>query len=163
MNNMRKLGTIDGEGYHSSIYERSDKSVFFVGDFDVDADGGNNPDHDPYWQPDTSLHYNGKAIDAETVSGIVVPGWLVKAVKGTVLGCKARATNLATMQSYDAVVHDTGPRNKDGEGTPYLAKKIGINSNARRGGEDEPVILYEFWPGIPAVVDGITYTLQPTH
>lgn len=157
---MKKLGTTGAEGFASTWWLRDDGSVFAVADFDVDCDGGSNPFHDPYWQSNTSLHHNGKPIDSETVSGIVVPGWLVRKVGPVVLGCSARATYLANMQSYPAVVFDTGPLTKSGEGSPYLAKKLGINPNPNNGGEDEPVVLYELWPGIPAVVDGVTYSLQ---
>lgn len=162
----RLLQTISGEGFVSQIWEEPDGRVWFVADFDNDADGGSNPDHDPDWQPDTSLHFpkqpGGKAIDAERVPGIVVPGWLPKSVKGVVLGCKGRATNLRNMKSADAVVHDTGPLKKDGEGTPELARRIGINPNARNGGEDSAAVLYEIWPGVPAVVDGVQFQLQPS-
>lgn len=158
---MKKLGTVGAEGFSSTLWQRNDGSIFFIADFDVDCDGGSNPEHDPYWQPNTSLHYNGKPIDAETVSGIVVPGWLLRSVGPIVLGCKARCTYLANMKSYDAVVHDTGPLTKNGEGTPYLAKKLGINPNPNYGGEDNNIVLYELWPGIPAIVDGVIYNLQP--
>lgn len=160
---MKLLKVINGEGFESRVWERTDSGIFFVGDFDNDADGGNNPDNDPYWQPETSLKLHGKSIDAENVAGMVVPGWLPQAVKGIVLGCLGRVTNLANMKSYPCVVHDTGPLKKTGEGTPYLAKKLGINPNANSGGEDNPVILFECWPGIAALVDGIQYDLQPLH
>lgn len=160
----KMLGRVDGEGFLSQIWLEPDGRIWFVADYDNDADGGDNPDGDQYWQPDTSLHYpkkpGGKAIDAETVPGIVVPGWLVSKVPGIVLGCKGRATNLRNMKSHDAVVHDTGPLNKDGEGTPELSRRIGINPNANYGGEDYAAVLYELWPDIPAIVDGITYQLQ---
>lgn len=157
---MKRLGTTGAEGFSCTWWLRDDGGVFAVADFDVDCDGGSNPFHDPYWQPNTSLHHNGKPIDSETVSGIVVPGWLVRKVGPVVLGCKARCTYLPNMKSYDAVVFDTGPLTKSGEGSPYLAKKLGINPDPNNGGEDEAVVLYELWPGVPAIVDGITYSLQ---
>ncbi len=159
---MKKLGILTGEDYESIIWQRDGGSIFFIADFDIDSDGGTNPDHDPDWNPDTSLHYHGKPIDAERVAGIVIPVWIVKAVKPIVLGCQAKATNLNTMSRYLAVIHDTGPLRKNGEGTPYLARKINIDPNSVHGGEDNPIILFEFWPGVPAVVDGIKYDLQPT-
>lgn len=159
---MKKLGSVNGEGYESIIWERTRGGVFFVGDGDIDADGGSNPDKDPDWQPDTTYHHEGRPIDAETVAGMVIPSWLVGKVKGIVHGCQGRVTNLNSMASYPCVVHDDGPKNKDGEITPYLAKKLGINPNSINGGEDNPVLLYEFWPGEPAKVDGVQYKLQPT-
>jgi hypothetical protein len=39
---------------------------------------------------------------------------------------------------------------------------IGPNkwSSARTSGEEKPVFTYELWPGVPAVVNGVTYPLQ---
>jgi len=157
---MKKLGTVTGEGFESIVWEHEGR-VWFVGDLDVDVDGsGGNPDHDPYFQPDTTLHHNGKAINPYEVSGMVVPEWLPKAVGPIVMGCRGRVTNLSNLRSAEAVVHDSGPLRKTGEGTPHLAIRLGINPNPNTGGEDNPVILYELWPGAPAIVDGIEYTLQ---
>lgn len=157
---MKKLGSVNGEGYESIIWETSLNKVWFVGNGDIDSDGGSNPDGDKYYQLDTTLHYNGKPIDAENVAGIVIPGWLPRKVKGIVHGCQGRVTNLDSGQSYPCVVHDDGPLNKDGEMTPYLAKKIGVNPNSVNGGESRPILMYEFWPGVAAVVEGVTYNLQ---
>lgn len=158
---MIALGTCGDEGFKSTVWE-NDGRVWFVADMDIDCDGsGGNPDHDPDFQPDTTLHQDGKAINPYVVAGVVVPGFLPKAVVGIVHGCKAKVTNLATMATYYAVVHDDGPTRKDGEATPYLATKLGINPNPNNGGEDNPILLYEIWPGIPATVDGVQYTLQP--
>ncbi len=141
----------------------------FIADFDVDCDGvdddGNpyNPDGDPYYQPDTSLHHNGQALNAYKVEFIVVPMAVVNACKGIVLGCQARATNTKTGQSVWAVVGDTGPKNKLGEGSPACASAIGIDPNPNNGGEDSyDAVLYELWPGTPALVNGVLYTLQPS-
>jgi len=158
---MKQLGEVGAEGFKSTIWEHEGR-VWFIADFDVDVDGsGGNPQNDPYFQPDTTLHHDGKAINPYEVCGIVVPSWLPKSVGPIVLGCKARCTNLKTMESRYAVVHDLGPTKKDGEGTPKLAEAISINSNPNVGGEDSPIILYELWPGIPATVDGVTFELQP--
>lgn len=71
--------------------------IFFVADCDVDADGsGGNPYHDPYFQPDTSYHLNGKALNPHKVPFIVVPSSIIKAVKPVVLGCRAKMTYLKT-------------------------------------------------------------------
>lgn len=101
-----------------------------------------------------------KYVDAETVPFIVVPPQIVRGVAGIVLGCKARITDTRSGRSVDCVVGDTGPRSKDGEASVAAAKALGIPSSARTGGEDAPVFLYELWPGVPAVVNGVTYPLQ---
>jgi hypothetical protein len=150
-----------GERFTSEIVEDDHGRVYFMADADIDCDGGSNPHHDPCWQPDTTLHHRGRPIDSETVPGIVVPPAILRGVKGVVLGCRARATNTRTGQSADAVVFDQGPTRKTGELSPALAKLIGINPNPNTGGEDAPVVLYELWPGEAAVVNGVTYALQP--
>lgn len=136
---------------------------FFIADLDVDCDGPNgNPDNDPYWQSGTTLQHNGKSIDSYKVKGIVLPPGVIKVAKGIVLGCKARLTNLKTGAFADAVVYDVGPSRKLGEGSVAAVKAIGINSNPNTGGEDSyDAVLYEFFPDVPAVVDGVTYKLQP--
>lgn len=155
---IKSLGTVHGEEFSSEVFERDDKSVFFVADGDIDADGGENVNNDKYWQPTTSLKLKGQNIDALKVAGIVVPGWLPHSVRGIVLGCKARVTNLSTNVSYEGVVHDTGPLNKDGEMTPFMAEKLGLSGNSNTGGTDYPVLLYECWPGIAAP----GFDLQPS-
>lgn len=158
--NLKNLGTVHGEDYSSTVYERPDGSCFFIADFDIDGDGGANVDNDPYWQKDTTLHFQGKPIDALTVRAFVVPSWFPNSIGPKVLGCQGRVTNLATGVSVTAVVHDLGPKNKDGEGTPYLAEALDLSPNANSGGSDESIFLFECWPGIPANVDGIIYDLQ---
>lgn len=158
---IHKLRTINGEGFESIVwYDDVANRGWFVADFDIDGDGGENVDHDPDWQPQTSLKHDGKPIDALAVPGVVLPGWLPAAVGPIVLGCRARVTNLANMAQANAVTHDTGPLSKVGEGTPALAKRLDIDPNARTGGESRPIVLYEFWPGTAAVIDGVTYQLQ---
>lgn len=159
---MKLLRTITGEGYQSPVWEADDEHVFFIGNMDIDSDAGSNPDGDKYWQAQTSLKLRGESINADKVKGCVVPGWLPAAVKGIVLGCICRITNLATGDKCIAVCHDTGPLNKDGEVTPPVARNLGVNPNAVNGGEDRPIFLYEIWPGVAALVDGIQYVLQPS-
>jgi Fungal chitosanase of glycosyl hydrolase group 75 len=137
--------------------------AFFVADCDVDCDGPNaNPDGDPYWQPGTTLQHEGASIDSYAVAGIVLPPGVIKSVPGVVLGCKARITSTRTSKSANAVVYDIGPTRKLGEASVAAARAIGINSNPNTGGEDSyDAVLYEFWPGVPAIVDGVIYDLQP--
>lgn len=128
--------------------------------------GPNDPAPGFYVSP-TSLHIPGHAltdprcyVDAETVPFIVVPPQIIHGVAGIVLGCKGRITDTRTGRSVDVVVADSGPRSKDGEASIAAAKALGIAFSARTGGEDRPVFLYECWPGVPAVVNGVTYALQ---
>lgn len=131
--------------------------------------------HDPapgFYVSPTSLHLrdeNGELyalsdprryVDAATVPFMVVPPQIIKGVAGIVLGCRGRITDTRTGRRVDVVVADAGPRTKDGEASIAAARLLGIPSSARTGGEDEPVFLYECWPGQPAVIDGVTYPLQ---
>jgi hypothetical protein len=53
--NVKNLLTIrsKGEGYTADVILDDDGSVFFVGDADIDIDGGPNWRKDPRGQPDT--------------------------------------------------------------------------------------------------------------
>ena len=88
-------------------------------------------------------------LDSEKVPFIVVPGRLVRAVPGVVLGCKARATDLRTGKTTDAVVGDIGPNDHLGEVSMATASALGIPNDPRTGGS-QGVFLYELWPGVPA-------------
>lgn len=155
---MKKLFTIEGV----DVFEESDGRVHWTGKMAIDCDGsGGNPDGDPDFQPDTTLHHNGRAINAQTVPFIVVPPGVRKGVRGVVMGCQAKVTNLSNGRSAMAVVADVGPMHKIGEGSPALAVLLGLDGNARHGGTDEHIIQMEIFPGIPASVAGETYSLMP--
>lgn len=158
---MKKLLTIrsKGERYTADVIEDDDGSVFFVGDMDIDVDGSPNWQRDRYGQADTSLHFQGKPINSDIVPGIVLPPECIRAVKGVVLGCKARASYKG--RDRDAVVFDVGPHFKLGEGSGALAIRLGINPDPNKGGVDEQSVTYRYWPGVPAEIDGIRYQLQP--
>lgn len=158
------LRTLTGEGFVSPCYKwdkNGELKVFWVSDYDNDADGPNgNPDNDPAWQGQTSLKLRGESLDSYKVPGMVVPGWLPSSVGPIVLGCLGRITDLRTGFKVEVVVYDTGPSTKNGEGSTCAAKLLHIDPNPNNGGIDEPVILFECWPGIPALIRGIQYELQ---
>lgn len=135
--------------------------ISFTADADIDSDGGPNIDHDPYWQPDTTLHHHGQPINAQRVPYCVIPIGILNKVPEMGLGCHCVVTNTRTGQSATAVLADLGPTRKIGEISPALARKIGVNPNSRIGGEERKIILYEIYVGNPATIDGITYKLQP--
>lgn len=154
--NMSKLlGTIEG----CDILEQDDGSVTYVAKMAIDNDGSQNQQHDPDWQADTSLHFKGKPIDSEAVPGVVVPPRIQNGVEGIVLGCQAEVSYRG--KTVKAVVFDIGPRRKIGEGSPELARRLGIDPSPTHGGVDEHEVHYYIFPGQAAVVDGITYDLQP--
>lgn len=87
-------------------------------------------------------------LDSETVRYIVVPPMIVHGVAGVVCGCLCRASYRGV--SMWGVVGDLGPRNKVGEVSIEMARKLGIPSSPRTGGIDKPNVYYELWPGKPA-------------
>lgn len=155
----RELATFTAEGFTTTAFEDSDGRCHMMADFDVDVDGSGSSHGDPYYQPDTTLHRNGRPLNSDLENFIVLAPPLIKKVRGIVLGCRARVSYRG--RSFDAVVGDVGPTRKVGEGSYRLAQLLGMNPSPISGGEDSPIVLYEWWPGIPAVVDDLTYSLQP--
>jgi len=101
-------------------------------------------------------------VDAASVPYIVLPShWRAQAV-GVVLGCKATVEDIKTGKILNAAgVLDFGPRAKLGEASIACAEFFGIPSSAKHGGTKEKRFIYTFFPGIPAVIKGVTYQLQP--
>lgn len=153
---MQNLGAIEG----CDILLRPDGAIEYIAKAAIDCDGSDNRHHDPCWQADTSLHHHGQPIDAESVPYVVVPPLVIKSVRGIVLGCAARATHILTGKTTKAVVADVGPRRKLGEMSCECARRLGLDGNPNHGGTDRHVIRYEIFPGTPAVVDGVTYSLK---
>lgn len=135
--------------------------VEFTADMDVDCDGsGGNPFSDPYFQPDTRYHHNGLPLHAETVPYVVVPPVVLSRTKGKVLGSACEVTNLKNGKSTVAVVGDSGPSKKIGEGSPALCEALGLDPNPNHGGTSDFNIKYRIYVGTPALVNGIQYQLQ---
>ena len=124
----------------------------------VDVDGSGSSHGDPCFQPDTSLHRNGTALNADRERYIVVPPQVCITLRGIVLGCQAFVTWRGSMVT--AVVGDIGPRSKIGELSYACAKALGMNPSPIIGGVDAREVHYEIRPGVPAQVDGIIYKLQ---
>ena len=102
-------------------------------------------------------------VDAEEVPFIVVPPQVVFGVSGTVLGCQARVTDRRSGLCVEAVVADLGPRTRCGEISIAAARALRVDADPRRGGEAARVFWYELWPGVPAVVAGRRFALQPAR
>lgn len=101
-------------------------------------------------------------VDAASVPYIVLPGhWRAQAI-GVVLGCRATVEDTKTGKILEASgVLDFGPRGKLGEASIACAKFFGIPSSPKHGGTSEKRFIYRFFPGVPAVINGVTYQLQP--
>lgn len=154
---MKTIGIIEG----CEIVQRDDMSIVYFAKAAIDSDGSDNRHHDPCWQASTSLKHKGHYIDAESIPYIVVPPLIIRGVKGIVMGSMARVRNTITGAQTMAVVADVGPTRKLGEMSCECARRIGLSGNPNKGGTDGRIIRYEIFPGTPAIVDGVTYALQP--
>lgn len=96
-------------------------------------------------------------LDACTIPYIVVPPQIRKEAHGIVLGCAARISfrNL----TVNCIVGDIGPHSEIGEVSIAAAERVDLNSSPRHGGTEHMMVLYELWPGKPAVVSGHVYEL----
>ena len=159
------IGVIQGVRieYTRDIYGR--EFAYFVADADIDCDGsGGNPDNDPWFQPDTTLHDPfGRPLNAYRVPFVVVPPIICRRTRGMVLGSECLLTHTLTKRQVLCVVGDIGPTRKIGEISPAAARAIGVNPNARFGGESRHIIDYEIRVGKPAVINGVAYRLKPYH
>jgi Fungal chitosanase of glycosyl hydrolase group 75 len=101
-------------------------------------------------------------VDAASVPYIVLPSHWRKLAVGVVLGCKATVEDTKTGKILKAAgVLDFGPRTKLGEASIACAEFFGVPSSPKHGGTSEKRFIYTFFPGIPAVIKGVTYQLQP--
>lgn len=120
-----------------------------------DAGGNSLPRSSPF-----------RYVDSATVPFIVVPPLIIRGVAGIVMGCRAIVTNSKNGKSVEAVVADAGPSNHLGEISVVCAKAIGVPTGtthpANGGGASSPDIQYRLFPGTAAVVNGVTYPLQPS-
>jgi hypothetical protein len=135
--------------------------VEWVAKMAVCCDGLPRNDYDdPCWQAQTAYYNGGKYLDPERVPYIVVPPMIIEGVDPSVLGCQGAIINLRNGLSTPAICGETGPDDKIGEAAMIAAERVGLSPDPNDGGTDEHIICYAIWPGIPAIVDGITYKLQ---
>lgn len=134
--------------------------VAFISDLDICNDGSGPSHGDPSYQSETAYYNSGKFLNADKDKYLVIPPQIRKGVPPVVMGCMGRVTNLRTSVSSYAVTGDIGPDDKTGEAAYCLAKIVNpkITHNT---GDSSRIYLYELWPGVPAVVDGKTYKLEP--
>jgi hypothetical protein len=97
-------------------------------------------------------------VDPESVPCVTVPPVVVKRTAGRVLGCLAICSYGG--KRVQAIVNDLGPHNKNGEGSPELARRLGIEDSPINGGIDTPDVLVEIYPETVATIDGVTYRLE---
>jgi len=131
--------------------------VVFISDLDICNDGTGPPHGDPSYQSQTA--YN-PYLNADRDKYIVTPPQVRLQIPPVVIGCQGRVTNLRTRKWDWGVVGDVGPDYETGE-CSYCLAKILNPSISHNSGDDHIIYLYEFWPGVPAVVDGKHYKLNP--
>lgn len=98
-------------------------------------------------------------VDAEEVPYSVAPGKVRQLCKGVLLGCKSRITRTTDKKAIDTVYADSSGGNI-GEAGVAAAKFFDPTLSASNGDERE-IYLYEFWPNVPALVNGEQFKLIP--
>ncbi len=162
----------NGQAGHSFAYREDDKGLDALANAGwpnnwqnvlIDhGDGVPTSDGKGNWYSSTTYAWPGRPIpkryvDASSVPYIVVhPVVRAKAV-GIVIGCRGRITY--KRKTIDAVVADVSGGATFGELSIAAAEVLGIPSSPRSGGVQSGV-LFEFWPGSAAIVNGEIYVLQ---
>jgi hypothetical protein len=151
------LLTIDGV----NIFVNEDMSyVCFTSDLDVCNDGSGPSHGDKTYQSMTAYYNGGKYLNADKDKYIVVPPQIRSMVPGVVMGCQGKVTREGGDDTHLGVVGDIGPDYTTGECAYCLAKVVNP-SVGHNSGDKKRVYFYELWPGVPAVVDGKQYKLEP--
>jgi hypothetical protein len=105
-----------------------------------------------------------KYVDSATVPYLSLPEIVIERAQGVVVGCRCLITDSESGASIEGVVADSGGDDHIGEISVACAKALGLpvgsNHEADGGGTTRPVIRYQFFPGTPAMVNGVTYPLQ---
>lgn len=114
-----------------------------------------------YQRPGYAVDDPRRYIDGSKVPAVVIPGFLIRKVPGVVMGCRALVTNEETGKPCDAMVHDAGPDDKVGEGSPALAIALGFDGSPRHGGTEAKIVTVRLFPGVPVTLNGETLPLQP--
>lgn len=111
---------------------------------------GSDDPYPGYYISTTSLNDRRYALDdpkryvnSEKVPYFVLPPEIIE-ITGTELGDIAYVYNQRNGKGCFAIFADTGPRNKLGEGSMYLAEQLGIPNNPRSGGQDADVLYLVF-------------------
>ncbi len=112
-----------------------------------------------YYREDFSYTDRHRWVDAEAVSYMVLPGSIRQLCKGVALGCRARLTRTTDGIFEEGVYADSSGSNI-GECSLKSAQRFGGQWNANNGDERQ-IYLYEFFPDVPALVNGEQFRLIP--
>ena len=159
---MKKIGSIEGAAIYHGKDDDGREIIQFTAKAAICTDGmPKNIYGDKHWQRKTAYQNGGKWLNADKVPYVVVPPFIISAVDGVILGSEAAAVNLRNGNESDAITGEVGPKDKIGEVSIELARRLGINPHPNHGGTNEKIVRYTIFVGEPAVVDGIRYRLQP--
>lgn len=98
-------------------------------------------------------------VDAVEVAYSVLPGIIRKRCRGIVCGCSGRITDVRNGHYVDTVCADFSGYSV-GEASQRAAQTFGPQWSARNG-DDRRIYLYEFFPDVPAVINGEVFELKP--
>lgn len=144
-----------------TIYaNRMGSYIWFRSDCDVCTDGTGKHFGDKTAQDETAYWNGGKFLNASKDQYIVIPPQVRSLVAPVVMGCMARMTRVSTGEMEPAVCGEIGPSDKTGEAAICLCKKLNPTLSANVG-DSALDYIYELWPGVPAVVHGKHYDLEP--
>lgn len=142
------LATIEGSPIERVLKDDGTEIVTFIAKAAVDNDGsGGNPEHDPDFQPETSLKNNGRSLNAEIEPFVVVPPAIIRGTKGKVLGSLVLCSNQENGKRARGVVGDIGPHAKLGEVSVAMARMLGLSGSPLNGGTDKKIIEYTIYVG----------------
>jgi hypothetical protein len=112
-----------------------------------------------YQRDGLSFYDRNRYVDAVNVPYSVAPGIIRKLCKGVLLGCASKITRITDGAAIDCVMADFSGYSI-GEASDKACNFFDHNLSARNG-DSRKIYRYEFWPGTPATIDGVTYRLQP--
>lgn len=145
-------------GCNIPVYDNGDGSFTYTAHMMIDGDGVGPSHGDPDYQNSTSYKPD---LNADFDPYFVLPPCVFLAVGPEVMGCQGQIKRISTNQIVPAFPGDVGPHTKLGEAAIACARSLGVPCSPVSGGSDDLDFEYTFWPGVPAVIDGKTYILQP--
>jgi hypothetical protein len=153
-------GLVRGSGHELSA--NSVRAIYYEAMFTIDADGSSgDAQDDPDGQTDTSMHFEGDALNSRKYPFIVLPlihddppGQMMVS-----LGLKLGDLGVIVYKNgkvLPAIYGDRGPDDQLGEGSMLLAKGMGMSNSPTSGGinKDEvpPGVVHIAFPGTTDVV-----------
>ncbi len=112
-----------------------------------------------YYREDFPYIDRHRWVDAEAVPYMVLPGSIRQLCRGVALGCRARMTR-TTDGVFEEGVYADSSGSSIGECSLKSAHRFGSQWNANNG-DERAIYLYEFFPDVPALVNGEQFRLIP--